>query len=180
MNAFQSRRFGRGLLVAALLAGIAGCAAQARANDGALAAPTGPVVLTVTGAIGLTNAEGAAAFDMDMIEALPMTGFSTSTVWTEGVSRFEGVMLRDLLDRIEARGEILILIALNDYVVEMPAADVGPEGPLLAMRRDGERMSVRDRGPVWLVYPYDSSPEFRSEVVFMRSIWQLVRIEVWD
>ncbi|RYH00603.1 oxidoreductase, partial [Salipiger sp. IMCC34102] len=39
-------------------------------------------------------------------------------------------------------------------------------------------MQVRDKGPLWIVYPYDDTPEYRSEVIYSRSIWQLDRIEV--
>jgi hypothetical protein len=39
-------------------------------------------------------------------------------------------------------------------------------------------MSVRDKGPLWLVYPYDSAAKYQSEVVFSRSIWQLNRLEI--
>lgn len=38
-------------------------------------------------------------------------------------------------------------------------------------------MSVRDKGPLWVIYPYDSDPALQSEVTYARSIWQLVRIE---
>jgi hypothetical protein len=38
-------------------------------------------------------------------------------------------------------------------------------------------MSVRDKGPLWVIYPYDSD-DYRSEVIYSRSIWQLDRLEV--
>ena len=43
-----------------------------------------------------------------------------------------------------------------------------------------ETMSIRDKGPLWVVYPYDSSADYRTEVIYSRSIWQLDRIEVVD
>jgi hypothetical protein len=33
-------------------------------------------------------------------------------------------------------------------------------------------------GPFWLVYNYDANPEFRTELIYARSIWQLARITV--
>ena len=44
--------------------------------------------------------------------------------------------------------------------------------------RNGEPMSVRDKGPLWVVYNFDSNPEFQTEVMYSRSIWQLDRIVV--
>ena len=43
---------------------------------------------------------------------------------------------------------------------------------------NGDVMLVRNKGPLWVVYPYDENPEYRSEVIYSRSIWQLDRIEV--
>ena len=41
-------------------------------------------------------------------------------------------------------------------------------------------MSLRDKGPLWIVYPFDSNPSYSTEVTYARSIWQLDRIEVLD
>lgn len=165
---------------AAIVLALQGCSAQLWASGVELPVPEGPVVLTVTGLIGVTNADGAAVFDLAMIEAMADASFETSTIWTEGITRFEGIVLRDLLDRVGAEGSRVLLVALNDYVVEIPTDEIGADAPLLAVRRDGARMPVRDRGPLWVVYPYDAQPEFRTELVYMRSIWQLARIEVRD
>ena len=66
----------------------------------------------------------------------------------------------------------------HDYAVEIPVSDSVEDGPILAYELNGAPMSVRDKGPLWLVYPYDQNPEYRSEVIYSRSIWQLDRIEV--
>lgn len=143
-----------------------------------LEAPQGQVILRVTGPLAVQNAPGAALFDAAMLAALPRKGFATSTIWTEGVSRFEGVELATLLDRLGVHSGQLTLRAINDYAVQMPVADLRPGGALLADRRDGKPMSIRDKGPLWIVFPYDLSDEFRNEVVYSRSVWQLDRIEV--
>jgi len=139
---------------------------------------TDKALLTVTGAIATTNSPGAAVFDRDMLAALPRTTFTTSTIWTEGEVRFAGVELRSLLDRLGVTGGTLRITAINDYSVQIPAAEVVAGGALLADLRDGKPMSVRDKGPIWVVYPYDSSPDFRNEVIYSRSVWQVDRIEV--
>ncbi len=51
-------------------------------------------------------------------------------------------------------------------------------GPIIAYLLNGEEMSIRDKGPLWVIYPFDSDADFRSEVVFSRSIWQLDRLEI--
>lgn len=145
-----------------------------------LAQPTGPVLLTVTGQITQTNADKAARFDLEMLRALPVRRFTTTTIWTTGPQEFTGVALSDLLAVLGADGQTLRSIALNDYAVDIPSSDAQTDGPILAYELNGEPMSIRDKGPLWVVYPYDSNSRFRTEVVYSRSIWQLNRIEITD
>ena len=153
-------------------------ATMAAAQD--MPAPTGDVLLTVTGAIEKTNAEGALMLDAALLESLPQHSFTTSTIWTEGTATYSGVMLRDLLDAIGAKGATVTLTALNDYQISMPAADALADGPLLATLADGKPMSVREKGPVWMLFPYDDVAAYRTEQTYARSIWQLNRIEITD
>ncbi|MDC0657816.1 molybdopterin-dependent oxidoreductase [Leisingera sp. SS27] len=143
-----------------------------------LGQPSGEVVLTVSGAPQTGNAGGAAQFDLAMLEGLGAVEFETSTIWTQGVQHFEGVPLDQLVDRLDITGTTLRATAINDYAVDIPLSDAVEGGPIIAYKLNGEEMSVRDKGPLWIVYPYDSKTEYQSEVVYSRSIWQLDRIEV--
>lgn len=145
-----------------------------------MAAPTGEVILTVAGAITTTNGDGVLALDADLFAKLPQHTFITSTIWTEGTATYTGVLLRDLLDAVGAKGSTVKLTALNDYQISMPAADAFENGPLLANLSNGEPMSLRDKGPVWLIYPFDDVAEYRTEQTYARAIWQLNRIEITD
>ena len=162
-------------LAAALAAGLLLCTPAVAAD---LAAPEGDVILTVSGAIANTTDGTVAAFDRAALEALAPTTFRTETIWTEGVVEFTGVELDDLLAHVGATGEALHAIALNDYKVDIPVADAVDGGPIVAYLMNGEPMSVRDKGPLWIVYPYDSNDAYQAEVIYSRSIWQLDRIEV--
>ena len=165
-----------GLVLAATLGMLAAMPARAQG----FAAPAGEVILTISGTIANTNADGKLALDRALLESLPQHEFATTTIWTEGVITFRGVLLRDLLQAVGAKGATVALTALNDYRISMPAADVTATGPMLAYLMNGAPMSVRQKGPVWLVYPYDADPAFRTEQTYARSIWQLDRIEVLD
>ena len=61
-----------------------------QAADAALPMPEGPVILSVTGNITTTNAEGRADFDRAMLEALGVTRMTTWTPWTDGQVRLRG------------------------------------------------------------------------------------------
>ncbi len=145
-----------------------------------LAAPTGDVVLTITGSISETNGPGTASFDMAMLKALPVTEFATTTIWTDGKIRFTGVRLKDLLTAVGAHGKTVHAVALNDYAIDLPLDEAMTGDPILAYAMNGQPMSVRDKGPLWIVYPFDASASFRSELVYSRSIWQLTRLQIGD
>jgi hypothetical protein len=153
-----------------------GTAFAATANE--LPAPAGEVILTVTGAIGVTNAEGEARFDLDLLKSLPQHSFATSTIWTDGINTYSGVLLKDLLAAVGATGATINATALNDYQISFPAADVADDAPLVAYLVDGEPMSVRDKGPLWLIFPFDSNAAYRTEESYSRSIWQMDRLSL--
>ncbi len=86
-----------------------------------------------------------------------------------------------------------------DYVVERPGgkvlASADGAGPLtpddvaqssvawlkllqLEMLGRGQYMTPRDKGPLFIVYPYDSNPDLKNQKFYSRSVWQVARIEV--
>jgi len=143
-----------------------------------LTQPTGKVILSISGGIAHKNSETAAEFDLEMLRMLPSTTFETKTIWTDGVQRFTGVSLKALADHVGMSGNRLIASAVNDYHVDIPMDDAKDGGPILAYLQNGKEMPLRNKGPLWLVYPFDESPEFRTEIIYSRSIWQLDRIQV--
>ncbi len=136
--------------------------------------PTGTTILTVSGAV----AQDTVAFDLEMLQALGDTTFSTTTIWSEGELTFTGVPVTDLVEAVGGTGNILNATAINDYSVQINLSDASTEGAIVAYHLNGEPMSVRDKGPLWVVYPFDQGPEYRTESVYAQSIWQLDRIEI--
>lgn len=139
--------------------------------------PDGPIVLTISGSIGFTNIDNTLVFDRKALIALQPTTFETSTIWTEGVHSFTGVALHTLANLLGLQNGHFFATAVNDYSVKIPLTDAVEGGPIIAYLIDGKEMSLRDKGPLWVIYPYDSNTDFRSEVVYSRSIWQLHRLE---
>lgn len=140
--------------------------------------PEGDVILTVSGNIDVRNAGDVAEFDIAMLQEFEPVVFSTSTIWTNGISEFTGVSLHAFLTSIGAEGDMIRATAINDYMVEIPVSDAVEGGPIIAYYLDGSEMSVREKGPLWIVYPFDSHPEYQTEVIYTRAIWQLDRIEI--
>jgi len=118
--------------------------------------------------------------DLQDLDALDQVAFETTTIWTDGEVSFSGVPLKTLLLQLQASGQTVEMIALNDYSVTMPIAELEDDAPIVATRMNGAPMSVRDKGPYWLVYPYDRDARYKSETTYSRSIWQLNRLRVTD
>jgi hypothetical protein len=143
-----------------------------------LDAPAGKVILTISGKIAETNQDGAAAFDVAMLETLGTESFTTTTPWYNGPVTFEGVRMSRLLDRVGAMGTTLTVTALNDYTSDIPIEDFRTYPVILALKRDGAYMPVRDKGPLFIVYPYDSDPALKHQRYYSRSAWQVARMVV--
>lgn len=176
---YRLRRLTGRLLCFVMLCGLA---LPAQAAD-PLPAPQGEVLLTVTGLIGRHNGKGPdgkaqARFDRAMLERLGWSEVVTATPWHSKIMRFEGVPLRAVLDAIGATGEILQAGALNDYAAAVPVSDTRKYNVILAMKADGVPLSLRDKGPLFIIYPYDDDTDLQTDSVYIRSVWQLNRLDV--
>jgi hypothetical protein len=144
----------------------------------ALDAPKGKVILSITGNIQFKNADDRADFDMDMLAALPQQNFTTSTPWFKESKKFTGPLLRDVLAAAGAKGSTLKAVALNDFKVEIPVSDTRQFPMLLARLMDDKPMPTREKGPLFIIYPFDTIPEIQSARYYSRSAWQLRTLEV--
>jgi len=144
----------------------------------ALDAPKGDVILTLNGKISETNGDGVARFDREMLKAIGLKSLTTTNPFETGVQQFEGVLLSDVLKMVGADGTRLIATALDGYAIEIPIEDPMTYPVLIAMVWNGQEMKVRNKGPLWIVYPVDQYDDLSAEQYSARSIWQLRRIEV--
>ena len=82
------------------------------------------------------------------------------------------------MEIVGAQGSELKATALNDYAANLPFTDAADHGVMLAMKVDGQIISVREKGPLWVIYPFDSDPNLAVEQFYARSVWQLKSISV--
>ena len=139
----------------------------------ALEKPSGPVILTVEGNITHSNQAGKAVFDMKMLEQLPQRSFSTKTPWYPDAVTFTGPLLRDVLAVVGAKGTRITAVALNDYKTEIPLDDAARHDVIVARLMNNRVMPVREKGPLFIVFPFDTKAELRSELYYNRAAWQL-------
>ena len=150
----------------------------AGAAEISLPAPTGTVILTVSGKIDAFNAGRRAEFDRGMLEAFGLSSFTTTTPWYSSPVTFSGVPMKKLMQAVRASGQSVVATALNDYETRIPISDFLRFNVLLALKRDGHYMPVSDKGPLFIVYPYDSDPALKTQKYYSRSAWQLASIVV--
>jgi hypothetical protein len=143
-----------------------------------LPAPTGAVLLTVSGRIERANEASTARLDLSMLTQLGVKSIRTSTPWTDGVHAFEGVLASDLLTLVGAAGAWVRARGLNDFYADIPYSDFTRYGVLIAYKMDGEPLKIRDGGPLWIIYPRDDLAEVRGPIIRERSVWQLVALDV--
>ncbi len=145
----------------------------------ALEAPQERPVLTISGKIGASNTpNGSARLDMKMIEALPQHSFTTRTPWYDKPIKFTGPLLADVLKLVKAEGQTIGATAINDYRITIPASDASQHGVIMARLIDDQPIPVREKGPLFIVYPFDNSATLRSSVYYERSIWQLKALDI--
>jgi hypothetical protein len=140
--------------------------------------PQGDPILSITGTITSTNSPGAALFDREMLEALGTETIITKTPWFDGETEFTGVRVDELLRLVGAEGKTVTAVALNDYVTTIPIGDFAQYKVILALKRDGRYMSIRDKGPLFIIYPFDTDPALRAQTYFGRAAWQVAKLIV--
>lgn len=151
-----------------------------------LPTPTGRVLLVITGNIGVTNSgtnsamgqADQAEFDLALLDSLPQHEFRTETPWSNGEHLFSGVLLKDLLSRVEAKSPILRAVAFNEYFSEVDTRLPGLDKLLLTTRLDGEPMRIRDKGPTWLMLPLTDMKELNNKRYHELMIWQIRTLDV--
>jgi hypothetical protein len=144
----------------------------------ALEQPVGKVILTISGKIAERNQGAVANFDLAMLEKLPQQTFTTLTPWYPNPVKFQGPLLRDVLAAVKATKGTLKALALNDYQTSIPFDDATQFDVIIAHHMDGEPIPVRTKGPLFIVYPYDSKESLRTSVYYERSAWQLKSLAI--
>lgn len=148
-----------------------------------LPVPNKQIILTVKGQIEHQNTNTQARkvhFDRAMLQGLPQRRIATTTRWTRGKQVFEGVPIQDLMNYVGATGKKLKAVALDGYTTPvMKMADLSKYGVILALKKNGKPLKIRDKGPIWMMYPMDEHPELKNDVLTQyKLIWHLRTIIV--
>jgi hypothetical protein len=114
-----------------------------------------------------------AEWDLASLKKLPQKTFTTRTPWFKAPVTFTGPLVRDVLANAQLEGKILNAVALDDYKSKIPFSDVMNFDAILAHSINGAQLTAKNKGPLFIVYPYDSKKELQAVVYYQRSVWQL-------
>lgn len=142
----------------------------------ALAQTASGAVLHVAGKIK----SGSVMLSLQDLQKLPQHTFTTNTPWTREPHSYTGPLLRDVLAAVgvDPSAKTIRAAALNDYQITIPVADAQAFPVIVAHLLDGKPMPIRDRGPLFVIYPFDSHPDLKTMRYYQRAIWQLKSMQV--
>ena len=140
--------------------------------------PLGTVLLTISGQIENTQDGKTVRLDLAQLKQLKSNTFNIQTRWSDSVHRYQGPLLSAVLNYVGAQGSVVHLTALNDYTTDIDQEYIDKYEPILAWEEDGKQLSVREKGPLWLLLPNDKFPELNAETHSGKMIWQLTQIEI--
>ena len=157
--------------------------------------PSGPVLLTVTGAVQNANRGAydpatdkffgynevefsqATQFDYDALTALDMVKIKADFPKGGMVHEYEGPLLADVLGAAGATGSIVTIQALDGYAVELDAKTAIEQGAVVALKRDGAPLSIGGFGPTHVVFPRAERADL-AEMPDDNWIWSIFHIQV--
>jgi hypothetical protein len=113
-----------------------------------------------------------------MLQKIGVRTVKTATPWTNGVNEFFGVLVRDILAAAGAKGKTIKAVAQNDYLVSIPIEDFLDFPVIIARNFNGKAMTLRDKGPLWIIYPLNEHPKLNKRPYHSRMIWQLKKLIV--
>lgn len=112
------------------------------------------------------------------LESLPQTTFTTSTPWTKGIHTYQGPRLNLITDKLKPSINGIRIYAVNGYSYDINIHDLQEYPFILALRQDEKALSLRNKGPFWLLVPFDQNPHWLSlDKLRNQLVWQINKIK---
>lgn len=148
------------------------------AHADTLPLPTGKAVLVVSGKLARTNVDRQAHLDIDMLRSMPVTELVTTTPWETQAQTFTGVRVNALLDYLGSDSTMMVAIGLDDYRFTLKNVDFDKFPVIIAYQQNGQNLSLRQLGPLRIVFPYTDYPELDTGINEFSAVWQLVQLQL--
>jgi hypothetical protein len=158
-------------MILALFPGLS-IAKEVKITDIVLAPLAGSKVI-----LRVSTPSGERTYTHAQLEAIGLKKMSTTTYWPEDSGEFDGVLLQDLLRDagIEDAVEVKIT-ALDNYIAFIPQQDWRKWDVMLATRYEQKMMSIRNKGPLRIIYPKDRGGAVAESEMRLLWIWAVQSI----
>jgi hypothetical protein len=119
------------------------------------------------------------SYSLAQISQMQDSKIVTATPWTKGKTSFQGIAIATLLKSLHVKNYTKLKIsALNQYWSMIPRTDIEKYNPILAIKQNGKYMPIRNKGPIWVIYPLSESDELHNKALHSRMVWQVSKIEI--
>lgn len=112
--------------------------------------------------------------------SLPQQTFKTHHTWSKEADEFSGPLLQDVLNQVCPKASKLKLKAINDYQVDLDFDKIKQYEPVLALSMNGERLTIRNKGPIWIMIPFDKYTSVPERSLDEALVWQLSHIKILE
>ncbi len=131
--------------------------------------------IKLTGNIALTTPKHIKVTD---IEQSSLTEYRVKDPYTKKDTTYKGVLLRDFVKKYGQRNiKKIIMLAIDGYRVEFLIDEWTRWDILLATRKNGSYMGIKEGGPARIVFPYHNSNDIDKVKSHPKWIWQIKKIE---
>lgn len=144
---------------------------------------TEPVILSVYGDIQRDDKPYQRLdFTLSELQALTQADVTTAHPWNTQAQHYRGIDLTALLEQLFVNQQIrsLNLEGLNGFSMALEWTKINKYSPILAWQENGQLMSRRNKGPLWLMLPFDQVPELKQADFLHYMVWQLRTIRVYS
>jgi len=150
--------------------------ADSLTTQNAVPAPTGEVVVVLSGALSRPNVGSSVQFDMATLERLGLHEGVVFEPWEKIDMSFTGVTLERLLDSVgaSANATSIHITALDDYQVDVSMTEIRSGSIILATRQNDAPIAVDKGGPTRIVFGTGTASGENPD----QWIWSVARIEI--
>ena len=127
----------------------------------------------------ITSSLGDKELSINDIEKIGMKRIGTPTFWSEDDGVYEGVLISDFLKHFELeKRDSIIVYALDDYSASIKR-EVWEKWPIiLATRRDGKLLKIKDKGPTRIIFPNVIGGIITESYWRVKWVWNIKNIRV--
>lgn len=125
----------------------------------------------------ITDGKQTVEFTREELAGMKQEVIETSSKWIEGVNRFSGPLIMDLLNEAGFAGETVEAEALDKYSLDVPRSHLTGDGAILAISLNDKPLP-EEQAPFWIIFPYDQNPETRNEEHESWSVYKLAKLTV--